>query len=164
MIDINLRNDLEQYIKCNYKKRARKSSCLESACVKSPSLSGSINNTKFIIKEITFQKKLFRLIDSKNLNDVDVYKASLIDKKLFSKIRSNVEYRPTKRTVFQFCIGLKLDIDETLDLLLSAGFSLSNSILSDIIFRYFIENRRYDIFEINETLLEHEQKPLISEL
>ena len=108
----------------------------------------------------TFQEHLFRIIDRKGLRDVDVYKKANIDRKLFSKIKSNVDYSPSKRTVLAFAIALELSLDETLDLLGRAGMTLSRSNEFDIIMKYCLENHITDILEINCILFDYDQ-PLL---
>lgn len=97
----------------------------------------------------SWQEALFSIIDSKFLDEVEVYKRGGLTKQTFSKIRSNSDYHPDKDTAIRLCIGLKLNVDETLDLLGKAGYTLSPSIERDLIIRYFIENKEYDIYEMD---------------
>ena len=108
----------------------------------------------------SFQKMLFRLIDEKGMTDVEVYKRANVDKRLFSKIRSNSKYQPRKSTALALAIALRLNLDETKDLLSRAGYALSPSSLSDLIVSFFIENEIWDVITIDIALFEHDEAPL----
>ena len=108
----------------------------------------------------TFQERLLRLIDSQDLTDPEVYKKANLDRKLFSKIRSNAEYRPKKTTVLALAIALELDLAQTKDLLARAGFAFSPSSKFDLIVQYCFEKGIYDIFEVNALLFQYDQ-PLL---
>lgn len=110
--------------------------------------------------EDTFSEALLRMIDARGLTDPQVYKKANIDRKHFSKIRSNRNYQPGKSTALALAIALELNLDETKDFIGRAGFALSHSSIADIIVEYFIVNGNYDIFELNEVLFAFEQ-PLI---
>ena len=107
-----------------------------------------------------FCGKLFSIIREKNLDDVEVYKRANLDRKHFSKIRSNVNYKPTKKTALALAIALQLNLDETKDLLSRAELALSPSNKGDLIVSYFITHKKYDIWEINSMLFKFGQPTL----
>lgn len=110
----------------------------------------------------TFSEYLLYLIKEKGLANAEVYKRAIVDKKLFSKIKNNAEYHPQKMTAMCLCVGARLNMDETRDLLARAGYALSPCDKTDVIFSYFIENGIYDMIELDIQLEEHGLKCLIS--
>ncbi len=110
----------------------------------------------------TFSQYLLYLIQDKNMENADVYKRAIVDKKTFSKIKNNVNYHPQKLTALCLCVGARLNLDESRDLLARAGYALSPCDMTDIIFSYFIENEIYDMIELDIQLEEHGLPCIIS--
>ena len=107
-----------------------------------------------------FSETLLDLIDASGEKDSAVYKRANVDRKLFSKIRNNRDYKPSKPTALAFAFALKLDLDQARDLLAKAGYALSHSSRFDVIVEYFLLRREYDLFQVNEVLFAFDQ-PLI---
>lgn len=107
-----------------------------------------------------FSETLLQLIDRTGKKASEIYKKANVDRKLFSKIRNNMDYRPSKTTALAFAFALELDVDETKDFISRAGFALSHSSKFDVIVEYFLVNRNYNVFELNEVLFAFDQ-PLI---
>ncbi|MBR4150309.1 MAG: helix-turn-helix domain-containing protein [Firmicutes bacterium] len=119
----------------------------EKASLEAPELEQILRS-----KRSSFQKELLRLIDRSGLTDPQIYRRAGIDRRLFSKIRSDENYRPSKRTVLALSAALELSLDEALDLLQCAGFTLSKSLDADLIFRFCFERHIYKIDDINDYL------------
>ena len=110
--------------------------------------------------EKTFQERLFELIDESGMEDVAVYKKANISRKLFSRIRGHSDYQPKKKTALALAIALELDKPTTEDLLARSVLAMSQSNAFDLIISYYIENRIYDIYEINTALFRYGQPML----
>ena len=111
----------------------------------------------------TFSQYLLQLIDETGLKDSEIYNRVNMDRRLFSKIRSNKNYQPSKYTVFALIIALRLNYTKANKLLNKAGFNFSKNHLADIIIMFCLENNVFDIFIVNDLLVSHEQKALCLE-
>lgn len=110
----------------------------------------------------TYSEYLMYLIQERNMENAEVWKRAIVDKKIFSKIKNNANYHPNKLTALCLCVGAKLNLDESKDLLARAGYALSPCNKTDIIFSYFIENEIYDMIELDIQLEEHGLPCIIS--
>lgn len=143
-----------------HKRRPASSSARPAA--PAPQLASSAPDWDQLLRQTDegFSGMLLRKIDERGMTDAQCYKKANVDRKLFSKIRSHPDYRPSKPTVFAFAVALELSLEETTEMLNKAGFALSHSSKFDIILEYFIQARNFNVFEINEVLF-HYDMPLL---
>ena len=186
---MNIKDKLAKYISENLEIRFEKTSydvtesCLSSAKLKTfdeeemityeksapvgavfNRAKASASNLDIFIKENKednkFQKLLFKYIDDRNLKDSDVYNKVNIDRRLFSKIRNDRNYHPSKETIILLAIALELNEDELLDLLNSAEYSLPNNDIANLIIKFCFQEKIYNINTINEFLYDYNCKTI----
>lgn len=166
MLNEELLKSIDAYIKLNYVETTEANKAVEADADITKSAGDFSADSKITLEQLmneigdSFQDKLFSYIDASGMTEVEVYKKANIDRKLFSKIRSNPLYHPRKQTVLALAIALSLNIEQTVDLLTSAEYALSPGSKGDLIVKYFIEHEIFDIMTINFALDEYEQ-PLL---
>ena len=161
---MNIKKKLDAYLDSYLKTKERKAIFAKSAACGSMMMNYECADINTYIddnkEDDTFQTYLFKLIDERNLKDSDVYNKVNIDRRLFSKIRSNKDYHPSKETIILFGLALELSEKEIEDLLKLASYSLPMNNNFDLIIRFCFKEKIYDVNTINEFLYEHNCKLL----
>jgi hypothetical protein len=171
--------DIEEYLKRELKPRKRPICRAKSnteahvfldapdemlqCCRKRIAPSDELSGLESYLKKMDqpFSKTLFNYIDKAGIDDVECYKRAYVDKKIFSKIKCNADYRPSKKTAVSFALALRLNLEETAHLLKTAGYALSKSSIFDLIIEYFIKTGYYEtIDDVNMTLYRFDQPTL----
>lgn len=156
MLDNHMFNQLTKYVEYHLKESKRKTADKIYESMESDELMDYVSNRQ----EPTFQQLLFQLIDQKAASDAVIYKKAGIDRRHFSKIRSNPDYKIGKNTAIALCMALELSLEEANKLLQAAGFTLSNSHTSDLVIQFCLQQQIYNLQDVNEALDHLNAKPI----
>ncbi len=158
MLDKNTLADLKDYVKLHLNKVESNIAYKVYESVESHELMDYVTNNR----KPTFQQILFHFIDQKGISDTTLYKKAWLDRRHFSKIRSNPNYQIGKNAAIALCMALELTSEEADELLHAAGFTLSNSHTNDLVIQFCLKNKIYNLNDVNEALHHLHLKPLIN--